>query len=51
MLYLSNIMKKMSYEERKWQPIPIFLPGESYGQKSPAGYSPWGHKDSDILSN
>jgi len=25
---------------RKWQPIPIFLPGESYGQSSRAGYSP-----------
>ena len=29
---------------RKWQPIPIFLPGESHGQKSLVGYSPWGHK-------
>ena len=25
---------------RKWQPIPVFLPGESHGQRSPAGYSP-----------
>ena len=24
---------------RKWQPIPIFLPGESQGQNSLAGYS------------
>ena len=29
---------------RKWQPTPVFLPGESHGQKSLAGYSPWGHK-------
>ena len=29
---------------RKWQPTPIFLPGKSYGQRSLAGYSPWGHK-------
>ena len=30
--------------ERKWQPIPVFLPGESHGARSPVGYSPWGHK-------
>jgi len=29
---------------RKWQPTPVFLPGESQGQRSLAGYSPWGHK-------
>ena len=32
---------------RKWQPTPVFLPGESCGQSSLSGYSPWGHKDSD----
>ena len=29
---------------REWQPTPIFLPGECYGQRSLAGYSPWGHR-------
>ena len=29
---------------RKLQPTPGFLPGESHGQRSLAGYSPWGHK-------
>ena len=29
---------------RKWQPTPVFLPGESQGRKSLAGYSPWGRK-------
>ena len=29
---------------RKWQPTPIFLPGKSHGQRSLAGYSPWGCK-------
>ena len=29
---------------RKWQPTPVFLPGESHGQRSLMGYSPWGHK-------
>ena len=33
---------------RAWQPSPIFLPGEFHGQRSLAGYSPWGHKDSDV---
>ena len=27
---------------------PVFLPGESHGQKSLVGYSPWGHKESDM---
>ena len=31
----------------KWQPTPVFLPGESQGQGSLLGYSPWGHKESD----
>ena len=29
---------------RKWQPTPIFLPGEFHGQRSLAGYSPLGRK-------
>ena len=32
---------------RKWQPTPIFLPGNSQGQRSLASYSPWGHKELD----
>ena len=28
--------------------IPVFLPGQSHGQKSLAGSSPWGHKESDM---
>ena len=33
---------------RKWQPTPVFLPGESYGQRSLVGYSPWGRKELDM---
>ena len=33
---------------RKWQPIPVFLPGKSHGQRSPVGYSPWGRKKLDM---
>ena len=32
---------------RKWQPTPVFLPGEPHGQRSLVGYRPWGHKESD----
>ena len=32
---------------RKWQPTPVFLPGESHGQRSLMGCSPWGREESD----
>ena len=32
---------------RAWQPTLVFLPGESHGQRSLVGYSPWGRKESD----
>ena len=32
---------------REWQRTPVFLPEEFHGQRSLAGYSPWGHKESD----
>ena len=32
---------------RAWRLTPLFLPGESYGQKSLAGYSPWGCEELD----
>ena len=34
--------------EREWQPTPVFLPGKSHGRRNLAGYSPWGHKESDM---
>ena len=37
----------VTFWRRKWQPTPVFLPGESHGQRNQAGYSPWGHKESD----
>ena len=33
--------------EREWLPTPVFLLGESHGQRSLAGCSPWGLKESD----
>ena len=34
---------------RIWQPTPVFLPGEFHGQKSLAGYSPRGCKESNAI--
>ena len=36
---------------RKWQPTPVFLSGKSHGQRSLAGCSPWGHKESDMTEH
>ena len=30
------------------QPTPVFMPGKSHGPRSLGGYSPWGHKESDM---
>ena len=35
-------------QRRKWQPTPVFLPGEFHGQRSLVGYSPWCHKEMDM---
>ena len=39
-------VRKTSWRRAR-QPSPVFLPGESHGQRSLAGYSPWGRKESD----
>ena len=43
---MDSSVGKISWR-RKWQATPLFLPGESHGQRSLVGYSPWGHKESD----
>ena len=35
---------------RKWLPTPVFLPRKFYGQRSLAGYSLWGRKESDTTN-
>ena len=37
----------MTVWRRKWQLTPVFLPWKLHGQRSLAGYSPWGYKESD----
>ena len=36
---------------REWQPTPVFLPGESHGQRTLVGCSPRGHKVSDMAEH
>ena len=43
-----NVDPQKILNRKAWQPTPVFLPGESHGQRSLAGYSPWGPKESDM---
>ena len=38
-------------KEENGSPIPVFLPGKSHGQKSLAGYNPWGLEESDTTEH
>ena len=43
-------MEDLGWEDpwrQAWQPTPVFLPGESHGQRSLASYGPRGRKESD----
>ena len=42
-------VRKMPWS-RAWQPTAVFLPGESRGQRSLAGYSLWGCTESDTTA-
>ena len=37
--------------QRLWQPTPLFLPGESHGQRRVAGYNSQGHKELDMTES
>ena len=39
---------KISWRRAR-DPTPVFLLGESHGQRSLVGYSPWGRKESDTI--
>ena len=45
----SSPVRKIAWR-REWHLTPVFLPGESLGQRSLVGYSPWGHmmEESDM---
>ena len=44
--WVQSLVEKIPWW-RAWQPTPVFLPGESHGQKSMASYRPQGHKKLD----
>ena len=45
--WVRSLDREISWR-RKWQPTPVFVPGEFHGQRSLVGYSPWDHKESDM---
>ena len=36
---------------RKWQTTPVILPGKYHGRRSETGYSPYGHRESDMTEH
>ena len=44
-LYFTHFI--LYHWRREWQPTPVFLPGESHGQRSLAGHGPWGRRELD----
>ena len=44
-------VQSLSQEDRKWKPAPVFLPGKFHGQRSLAGYSPQGRKESGTIKH
>ena len=47
-LHMVIYMFQWYFWRKKWQPTPVFLPGEIHGQRSLAGYSSWDCKESDM---
>ena len=43
---VQSLVRKIPWR-REWQSTEVFLPGKSHGQRTPAGYSPWGCKELD----
>ena len=44
---LSDFTFTFMHWGRKWQPTPVFLPGESQGRQSLVGCRLWGYTESD----
>ena len=52
-MYLIQFFHQRKEKEtwrRKWQPTPVFLPGEVHGQRSLAGYSPWAYMTEHVCT-
>ena len=48
---IPSLSREDPLEEGMATPLPVFLPGESHGQRSLVDYSPWGHKESDTTES
>ena len=48
-LYPFSLYLALHVWRKKWQPTPVFLPGESQGQRSLVGCCLWGLTESDTL--
>jgi len=46
-MWVRSWVRKIPWR-REWQSTPVFLPGESHGQRSLEVYTPWGCKESDM---
>ena len=47
-MWLGDFSFTFMHWRRKWQPTPVFLPGESQGQRSLVGCCLWGRTESDM---
>ena len=47
-MQVQSLGREDPLEEEIRQPIPVFLPGKFHEQKSLAGHSSWGRKESDM---
>ena len=45
--WVQSLVRKIPWSE-KWQPTPVFLPGESHGQRSLVDCNTWGPKEWDM---
>ena len=48
---LSDFTITFVHWRTKWQPTPVFLPGESQGWGSLVGFHLWGHTESDTTES
>ena len=47
-MWVQSLGQEDPLEERAWQLTPVFLPGEFHRERSLAGCSPWGRKESEM---
>ena len=46
--WVQSLVREDLLEKEMATHTPVFLPGKSHGQRRLVGYSPWGHKESDM---